>query len=49
MKTPTVFKQLQSKTQEDISDVVFPKYKKGGYMVKKVLTNATYGKVQNEA
>ena len=30
-------------------DVVFPKYKKGGYMVKKVLTNATYGKVQNEA
>ena len=30
-------------------DVVFPKYKKGGYVVKKVLTNATYGKVQNEA
>jgi len=26
-------------------DLVFPKYKKGGYVVKKVLVNATYGKV----
>ena len=26
-------------------DVVFPKYKKGGYVVKKILVNATYGKV----
>ena len=25
-------------------NVAFPKYKKGGYMVKKVLVNATYGK-----
>ena len=24
-------------------DVVFPKYKKGGYVVKKILVNATYG------
>lgn len=29
-------------------DVVFPKYKKGGYIVKKTLVNATYGKVQNK-
>ena len=25
-------------------DLVFPKYKKGGYVVKKVLVNASYGK-----
>lgn len=25
-------------------DVIFPKYKKGGYVVRKVLVNATYGK-----
>ena len=25
-------------------DVVFPKYKKGGYVVRKVLVNATYSK-----
>ena len=30
-------------------DVVFPKYKKGGYIVKKILVNATYGKVWNDA
>ena len=24
-------------------DVVYPKYKKGGYVVKKILENATYG------
>lgn len=26
-------------------DVTFPKYKKGGYVVRKVLVNATYGKI----
>ena len=26
-------------------DIVFPKHKKGGYVVKKVLVNAAYGKV----
>ena len=30
-------------------DVVFPKYRKGGYIVKKILVNATYGKVWNDA
>lgn len=25
-------------------DIVFPKYKKGGYIVKKILLNATYSK-----
>ena len=30
-------------------DVVYPKYKKGGYVVKKILENATYGWKCNEA
>ena len=30
-------------------DVVFPKCKKGGYIVKKILVNATHGKAWNEA
>ena len=46
MKMQTVLKQLLSKLH-----VVFPKCKKGGYVVKKILVNATHGnlKAWNEA
>ena len=37
-------KQAVTKQGTRRYDVVFPKYKKGGYVVKKVLVNATYGK-----
>ena len=30
-------------------DKVYPKYKKGGYVVKKILENATYGRKCNES
>ena len=36
-------KQALTKQGTRRYDLVFPKYKKGGYVVKKVLINATYG------
>ena len=36
--------QALTKQGSKCFDVIFPKYKKGGYVVRKVLANATYGK-----
>ena len=35
--------QSRTKEGEEQYDIVFPKYKKGGYIVKKVISNPTYG------
>lgn len=40
-------KQAQTKGGEDRYDIIFPKYKKGGYVVRKVVQNPTYGKLFN--
>ena len=45
MKMRTVIKQLVTKQGARRFDIVFPKHKKGGYVIKKVLVNAAYGKV----
>ena len=34
--------QSRTKEGEEQYDIVFPKYKKGGYIVKKVISNPTY-------
>ena len=34
-------KQAQTKGGEDRYDIIFPKYKKGGYVVRKVVLNPT--------
>ena len=38
-------KQAVTKRGEERYDVVFPKYKKGGYIVRKVVQDPTYGKL----
>lgn len=37
--------QAVTKAGEPRYDIVFPKYKKGGYIVKKVTNDPTYGKI----
>lgn len=37
-------KQAQTKGGEDRYDIIFPKYKKGGYVVRRVVQNPTYGR-----
>ena len=37
-------KQAQTKGGEDRYDVIFPKYKKGGYVVRKIVQNPTYSR-----
>ena len=37
-------KQAVTKHGDQRYDIVFPKYKKGGYVVRKVTTDPTYGK-----
>ena len=36
-------KQLVTRDGQEQYDIVFPKYKKGGYVVRKVLETPTYG------
>ena len=37
--------QATTKQGEGRYDIIFPKYKKGGYTVRKVTEDATYGKI----
>jgi hypothetical protein len=37
--------QAVTKKEKDKNDVIFPKYKKGGYVVRKVTVEATYSKL----
>lgn len=39
--------QAVTKAGEQRYSIVFPKYKKGGYIVKKVNKDPTYGKLEN--
>ena len=43
MKTPSCDQAVTKQVKEQ-SDIVFPKYKKGGYIVCKVTVDQTYGK-----
>lgn len=38
-------KQAVTKKGEERYDIVFPKYKKGGYVVRKVVEDPTFGEV----
>ena len=37
-------KQAVTRKGEDRYDIIFPKYKKGGYVVRKVIQGPTYGR-----
>ena len=44
MRIQIVLKQLYTKQGKARYDIIFPKYKQGGYAVRKVTDTATYGK-----